>query len=115
MKRHDIPQCLEDILAAIDDIEEYLTEFMGGRRDFNIYMQKKLLRSGVERQLEIIGEATSRILQTDPAFELANARQIVATRNRVIHGYDSIHDDTIWVIVNKHLPALRAEVERLLE
>ncbi len=32
MKRHDIPQCLEDIIAAIDNIEEYLTQFMGERR-----------------------------------------------------------------------------------
>jgi uncharacterized protein with HEPN domain len=32
----------------------------------------------------------------------------------VIHGYDSIHEDTIWVIINKHLPLLRAEVEKLL-
>ncbi len=115
MKRHNIPQCLRDILTSIETIEEYLTEFMGDRRDFNVYMQKKLLRNGVERQVEIIGEATNRILKTDPAFELEHARKIVNTRNRVVHGYDSIDDETIWGIVIKRLPRLKAEVEKLLE
>ncbi len=114
MKRHDIPQCLRDIRTSIDAIEEYLVEFMGDRRDFNVYMQKKHLRRAVEREVEIIGEATSRILQSDPTFELEHARKIVNTRNRVIHGYDSVDDETIWGIVIKHLPRLRVEVERHL-
>ncbi len=45
---------------------------------------------------------------------LTGARGLVDLRNRVIHGYDSIDDETIWGIVIKHLPPLRAEVERLL-
>ncbi len=114
MKRHDIPQCLEDIIAAIDNIEEYLTEFMGERRDFNLYRQKKVLKSGVERQLEIIGEAVGRIMKADPSFELSNARQIIGTRNWVIHAYDNVNDTLIWDIVVNHLQPLRAEVERLL-
>jgi uncharacterized protein with HEPN domain len=114
MKQHNIPQCLEDILAAIDNIEEYLSRVMGDRRDFNLYRRDSLLRSGVERQLEIIGEAMNRILRTDPQFPVTNARRIVDLRNRVIHGYDSISDDNIWVIVVKDLFVLRAEVEKLL-
>ncbi len=110
MKQHDIPKCLHDIIEAIDSIEE----FLGPRRDFNIYMQNKLLRSGIERQLEIIGEATNRILQTDPLFELTGARKIVDLRNRVSHGYDSVDNQTIWGVIVKHLPPLKAEAERLL-
>ncbi len=110
MKQHDIPQCLHDILTAIGHIED----FLGPRRDFNVYQQSKLLQSGVERQLEIIGEATNRINQTDPAFRLTNTRNIVDLRNRVSHGYDSISHDAIWVIVVKHLPPLKEEVLRLL-
>ncbi len=110
MKQHDIPKCLHDIISAIDSIEE----FLGPRRDFNVYQQSKLLRSGVERQLEIIGEATNRILQTDPEFKLTWARKIVDLRNRVTHGYDMVDNQTIWGVVVKHLPPLKAEVERLL-
>jgi uncharacterized protein with HEPN domain len=114
MKQHDITQCLVDILTSIDDIDAYLTRFMGERRDFKIYMADKVLRRSVERELEIIGEATNRIMRTDPSFVIENARKIVATRNRVIHGYDKIEDETIWAIATRQLPALRAEVERLL-
>ncbi len=114
MKQHDIAKCLGDILASIEIIEKYLFQFMGERRDFNVYRQEILLRNGVERQLEIIGEAVNRILKADPAFELTNARRIVDLRNRIIHAYDNVNDTIIWGIVTNHLPPLKAEVEKLL-
>ena len=109
-----IRQSLLDIVDAIDSIEEYLFEVMGDRRDFNVYVNRKFLRRGVEREIEIIGEAVNRILRTDPDFSLTAARKIVATRNYVAHGYDKVDDETIWTIVIKHLPLLRAEVDKLL-
>jgi uncharacterized protein with HEPN domain len=109
MKRHDIPKSLRDILAAIDSIEK----FLGPERDYFLYLENELLRSAVERKLEIIGEATNRILQTDPEFVIENARNIINLRNRVIHGYDSLDNQTIWAIVVKHLPPLKAEIEKL--
>jgi uncharacterized protein with HEPN domain len=75
---------LEDIRAAIVAIEQ----FFGPKRDYFAYTENELLRSGVERKLEIIGEATGRILQIDPQFPITNARRIVDLRNRVIHAYD---------------------------
>jgi uncharacterized protein with HEPN domain len=68
----------------------------------------------VERNVEIIGEAMNRILQKDNSIELSNSRKIVDTRNRIIHGYDSVSDDIIWTIVISHLPVLKSEVEKLL-
>ncbi len=115
MKRqHSIPQSLTDILESIDAIGEYLTRTMGERRDFNVYMQDKLLRRAVERELGIIGEATNRIYRADPEYPLLNNRQIIALRNRIVHAYDSLEAPAIWTIVTRHLPPLRAEVERLL-
>lgn len=43
------------------------------------------------------------------------ARRVVDTRNYVIHGYDSVTDDIMWGIVMRHLPMLKAEVEKLLD
>jgi uncharacterized protein with HEPN domain len=106
---------LVDILTSIDAIESYLTRQMGNHRDFNLYRQDGFLCSAVERKLEIIGEATNRILQTDPKYPIENARKIVDMRNRVIHGYDSLDNQTIWAIVVKHLPPLKAEIKKLLE
>jgi uncharacterized protein with HEPN domain len=64
---------------------------------------------------EIIGEAMNRILLKDESFELSNSRKPVDTRNRIIHGYDSVSDDIIWNIVINHLPLLKIEIEKLLK
>lgn len=110
MKR-EIKKYLFDINTSIDSIFEYL----GSERNFFEYQQNKLLRRGVEREIEIIGEATNRILRIDPEFHLTNARQIVDTRNWVIHGYDRVDDVVIWGIISNHLPNLKKEVEEYLK
>jgi uncharacterized protein with HEPN domain len=51
----------------------------------------------------------------DPAIVISNARKIVDTRNRIIHGYDSVSDEIIWGIVINHIPILQVEVQRLFE
>jgi len=72
-------------------------------------------RRAVERNLEIIGEAMNRILGRDPAINLSHSRQIVDTRNRIIHGYDTVSDEVVWGIVVQYLPLLKSEVGALLE
>lgn len=84
----EIQKYLYDIKISIDSINEYL----GDKRDFNAYKSNKLLRRGIERELEIIGEASNRILKIDSAIRIDNARKIVDLRNWVIHGYDKIDD-----------------------
>ncbi len=106
-----IEKSLYDILAAITRIDAYLAE---RGRNFYTYRSDELLRNGIERNLEIIGEATGRILKVDAAFPLTKARKIVDLRNFVIHGYDSLRPETMWGVVIKDLPPLRAEVEKLL-
>jgi uncharacterized protein with HEPN domain len=88
---------------------------LGDKRDFNEYLSNKLLRRGIERELEIIGEAANRILKIDPAVEIDNARKIVDFRNWVIHGYDKIDDVIIWGIISKQLPVLKLQVDGLLK
>lgn len=73
-----------------------------------------MLRNAVERNLEIIGEATNKILQIQPDIAITNSRRIVDTRNKIIHGYDEIEDVNIWVIIINHLPTLKLEVNQLL-
>jgi uncharacterized protein with HEPN domain len=56
----------------------------------------------------------NRILYLDNSIHLTNSRKIVDTRNRIIHGYDTVSDDIIWGIVIKQLPLLKSEIENLL-
>jgi len=71
-------------------------------------------RRAVERNIEIIGEALSKILKLNSNIAISNSRQIVDTRNRIIHGYDTVSDEVIWGIIVNHLPILKTEVESLL-
>jgi len=73
-----------------------------------------MLQNAVERNLEIIGEATKRLLELYPDIKITNARKIVDTRNRISHGYDDIENTEIWNIIINHLPVLKNEVEKLL-
>ena len=74
----------------------------------------KTCRRAVERNIEIIGEAMSRILKIDPNIKISHTRKIVDTRNRIIHGYDSVSEDILWGIVIRNLPDLEREVKILL-
>lgn len=47
-------------------------------------------------------------------LEVSSARNIVAFRNRLVHGYETIRDETIWEAIQKSLPVLLADVRRLL-
>jgi uncharacterized protein with HEPN domain len=64
--------------------------------------------------LAIIGEATNKIKQKDNDFALNNAKKIIDFRNRLIHSYDNIDSSIVWVIVKRHLPLLKEEIENLI-
>jgi len=64
--------------------------------------------------IKIIGEAMNRILTADNDIILSHSRKIVDTRNRIIHGYDTVSDEIIWNIAFNNLPILKIEVEKLL-
>lgn len=106
----EIKKFLFDIRESIDSIENYL----GDKRDFNVYMSDKMLRRAVEREFEIIGEAMSRIERIDSTIEISSKKQIISMRNRVIHGYDKIDNEIIWGTIVRYLPALKLEVDNLL-
>ena len=108
----EIKTWLFDILNAIHEIESF---FSDRPKEFVAYQNDLRTRRAVERNIEIIGEAMNRILQKDKTITLSNSRKIVDTRNRIIHGYDSVSDDIIWGIVINHLPTLQIEIESLLE
>jgi len=104
-----IKKYLFDISTAIGSIEEYV----GSPKMFANYDKNRQLQQAVERNLEIIGEATRRILEIDPNIKISDARKIIGARNRIIHGYDDIDNTEIWSIVIKSLPILKKEIEEL--
>ena len=72
------------------------------------------VRRGVERNVEIMGEAMNQALKINPNIPITASQKIVDTRNFVIHAYDSLKPDILWGIVINHMPLLKKEVEALL-
>ena len=101
------------------DIREAATFINNRTADitFEQYEENQLLRSAVERQFEIIGEATRRLANDDQtiAEQITGYQTIIGLRNRIIHEYDNITNRTIWNIIQNNLPTLLTEVTNLLE
>ncbi len=106
-----VKKFFEDILQAISEIE--MAEIRFGCQ-YDIFETDVIFRKFVERNIEIIGEAMTRILKIEPQINITSARKIVDTRNYVIHAYDSLKPDILWAIVINHLPRLKNEILALL-
>jgi uncharacterized protein with HEPN domain len=109
MRQPDIRKFLFDIQNACT----LISQFVAGK-SFDDYRSDPLLRSGVERQFEILGEAMSQMMRVDPRMEehFSDVGRIIAFRNYLIHGYSSVSDETVWGIVKKNLPVLVEQVEK---
>lgn len=102
---------LWDALRSAD----LIASFTAGK-SFDDYLADDLLRSGVERQFEIIGEALNQLSKIDPesAAGIPELPRIVAFRNILIHGYATVDDALVWQVVRDKLPPLRKELGELL-
>lgn len=85
--------------------------------DLESYRKNRLVRSAVERELTIIGEAMSALSRTAPmAFaSITEARRIVDFRNQLTHAYPNVNDVLVWGIADRDVPILRRECAALLE
>jgi uncharacterized protein with HEPN domain len=111
--RRDPRAYLWDVREAADAI----ASFMQGR-GFDAYAGDLMLRSAVERQLAIIGEALSQLARVDQglAARIPELRRVIGFRNVLIHGYDQIDNAGVWRIVEAVLPPLRRRIaDRLVE
>lgn len=109
--RLEAKKYLLDVQAAAD----LISQFTSGK-SFPDYSSDALLRSGVERQFEIVGEALRGLATIDPesASTIPEYRRIIAFRNVLIHGYANVDHRLVWGVVEGKLPALRRRVSELL-
>jgi uncharacterized protein with HEPN domain len=109
--RRDPRAYLWDAQAAVDRI----LEFTRGR-SLDDYLAGAMLRSAVERQFEIVGEALSQLAKAEPniAQRIPDIGEIVGFRNVLIHGYATVDDGTVWRTVKDDLAGLRNRLGELL-
>lgn len=110
MPRSAVLKYILDIESVISEIEFVVSECNSNYVDFekNIMAIRTL-----ERNLEIIGEAISKMLKADPNVKINHAKSIISLRNYLAHAYDSVELTVIWSIAVKHIPALKKEIEQL--
>jgi len=85
-------------------------------KTFDDYPADELLRSGVERQLAIVGEALSQLRRIDPAIagSIAELSRVVGFRNVLVHAYASVDSRIVWGIIEIDLDPLRSCLDALL-
>ena len=109
---------MRDVRAYLHDIDQSCGRIFSftESRTIEDFAEADLLRSAVERQFEIIGEAMSQALKTEPnlANRITNAARIVAFRNRLIHAYAFVAPDVVWGVIQRHLPTLHAEIREIM-
>ena len=103
---------LADIIEACAAIEAALRGVDCAR-----YENDRLIRSAVEREFIIIGEAVGSLERLDPTMSsrISHARMIVGLRNLLTHDYAAIQDATVWAIAGHDVAVLRHECEALME
>lgn len=101
----------------IYDIEQavaLIVEFTTGKT-FEDYAASALLRSAVERQFEIVGEALNRLKRIDEETieKITDHQRIIGFRNILAHGYDIVSAEIVWDIVQNRVAALQQEIEQI--
>lgn len=109
--RRDSRVFAEDILEAIANIVADTADM-----DFERFAGDRRLRQLVERNLEIISEASRRIPEEQKAAEPnVPRREIAGIGNVLRHDYGRVRPDLVWRIRTHRLPALKEAVERIRE
>ncbi len=111
MKERDIGVYLEDILESIANIEEYCQDISAGE-----FLQRTQVQDAVVRRLEIIGEAVKNIPpEIRHKYPDIPWKEIAETRDVLIHEYFGVDLDKVWEVMQGDLPALKKEVERIMQ
>lgn len=102
---------LDDMIDSAEKVLAY-TEGL----DQLAFIASGLNYDATVRNLELVGEAATHIPsgQRD-ACPAIPWRQIIATRNRLIHGYLGIDNDTLWSIIRDDIPSLLLELRKFKE
>jgi uncharacterized protein with HEPN domain len=100
---------LQDMIRFARNVQTY-TEGM----DQAAFVASGISYDATLRNLELIGEAATHVPE-DVQTQHADIpwRLVIATRNRLIHGYLGIDDDTVWSIIQEDIPDLLSALEQI--
>jgi uncharacterized protein with HEPN domain len=105
----NINKRFQDILNAINSIESYKVE------DYSAFLEDEKTQDAVMYNLIIMGEAANQIPESirDDHSEIPWA-SLIGTRNVIVHGYDQVKLLIVWDILQKDLPRLKENLQKLI-
>lgn len=107
-----------EALKLVEDVRDAAEFALGATEDLSLneYLENRLVRQAVERNLQIIGEAANKLdkLAPDVAGRIGEVARIVAFRNILVHGYDMLDHEIVWQVVQDELPTLVERSRKLL-
>lgn len=120
-KKERIPSYLQDVLKSAHFATEYLASFTDlstlDDQD-NQEVATNIMRDGIVRRLEVIGQALDNIQKADPDFAAASGLDIAGwygLRSKISHGYDIVVYATLVAVIEQNVPPLVKQVQELLE
>lgn len=116
MNRH--PLRSRDYLLHMFEAVRRVQAYVAGKSEAD-FLSDSLLQDAVIRNLEVLGEASNNLLKALPEaasmFPAIPFAVMVATRNRLSHGYFLINTLRVWEIVDRDLATLRTELEEAIK
>jgi uncharacterized protein with HEPN domain len=108
--KHSIEKYLEDMRLSINDIEVY-TISVSTSLDIE---SNRLLFDALCRRFAIIGEALYQADKIKNTIAISDKDKIKGLRHIIVHDYDMVRPSDLWRIIQKNLPLLKEEVNKIL-
>ncbi len=108
MPDRDIQKYIYDVMEAIKNLESFTSNITLDQ------LEQIELKWAVERGISIIGEALYKAHKIDNNLSITNLRNIINMRHIVIHDYDTIEVERLYITIKKHLPILKEEIAKIL-
>ena len=111
MKTRDYRDYLQDILDAVNDIEDFIDDMT-----YEQFINDRKTLNAVVRSIEIIGEASKNIPQSiKEKYKALPWKQMAGMRDKLIHAYFGIDKETLWQAVTKRYSAAEKNNRKSLD
>jgi len=98
---------IENIIQEIEEVKNSVDN------NFEVFKKDMKAIRAIERQLEIIGEAVTKVNRLNPEIQITGVKSIIALRNFIAHAYDSVDLQILWGIIQKDIPVLKNDIRKL--
>ena len=96
-------------MEAINNLESFTSQITLNQ------LEQIEMKWAVERGISIIGEALYKANKIDNKLSISNLKNIIGMRHIVIHDYDIIEAERLYITIKKYIPILKTEIEKILE